>query len=302
MKLAHLLAQYLYTNKRLDLPGIGTFLLDPAVIIETENNKHRNALPEGISFESNASIRTAPDLVNFISSKSGKMKSLAESDLESHLQMVQQFLNISKPFTFEGIGTLIKVKTGQYEFVQGNVITDKVKGNIEKEVHGLTRKESVDAKYQAYLATPSAKSSWRKPVIVFLILCGIGLAIWGGYTISANREVNTEAVLSENNTTEPLTAIDSSQLKKPDSVISQKTIAQPVNYKYVLEVARQYRAFKRFSQLKDSTMISKIVQLEKTDSIQYKLFVLLPVTMDTTRVIDSLTSYLGRKVYIEHQN
>jgi hypothetical protein len=302
LKLAYLLTQYLYTHKRLDLPGLGTFILDPSVIIDNESNKHRNALPEGISFQSNSSIRNVPELVTFISAKSGKMKSLAESDLESHLQMVQQFLNISKPFTFEGIGTLVKVKTGQFEFIQGNIITDKIKDNKEKDVHGLTKKETVDAKYQAYLATPAAKSVWRKPVIVLLILCGIGLAIWGGYTISTKQGENTEAVLAENNTNESALVVDSSQLKKPDSITAEKTISQPDNYKYVLEVAKAHRAFKRFRTLKDSTMLSKIVQLETTDSIQYKLFVLLPATIDTTRAIDSLTTFLGRKVYIEHKN
>lgn len=300
MKLAYLLAQYLYTHKRLDLPGIGSFILDPATFIDTENSKHRNALPEGISFQSNSSIQNVPELVSFISSKSGKMKSLAESDIESHLQMVQQFLNISKPFTFEGIGTLVKLKSGEYEFTQGNSVPDKLKETIEKDVH-LTRKETVDAKYQAYLATPSSKSRWRKPVIVLLILCGIGLAIWGGYTISAKKAEQTEATLSEN-INEPTPAVDSSQLKKPDPIAPEKIVPQVTSYKYVLEVAKAYRAFKRFKKLRDSTMLAKIVQLETTDSIQYKLFVLLPTTMDTTRVIDSLTSFLGRKVYIEHQN
>ena len=36
MKLALLLAQYLYSHKKLDLPGIGTFHLDPSVIIDPE--------------------------------------------------------------------------------------------------------------------------------------------------------------------------------------------------------------------------------------------------------------------------
>lgn len=301
MKLAYLLAQYLYTNKRLDLPGIGTFLLDPSVIIDNESNKHRNALPEGISFQCNSSIRNVPELVNFISAKAGKMKSLAESDLESHLQMVQQFLNISKPFTFEGIGTLVKIKTGQFEFIPGNSITDKIKDNKEKDVHGLTKKDTVDEKYQAYLATPAIKSRWRKPVIVMLILCGIGLAIWGGYTISTNQAEKTEGVLGENNTNESTPVIDSSQLKKPDSIIAEKPIPQHDNYKYVLEIAKGNRAFKRFKTLKDSKL-SDVVQLETTDSIQYKLFVLLPVSTDTTRAIDSLTSFLGKKVYIERQN
>jgi hypothetical protein len=301
LKLAYLLTQYLYTNKRLDLPGIGTFLLDPAVIIDNENNKHRSSIPEGISFQSNSSIQTAPELIDFITAKSGKMKSLAESDLESHLQMVQQFLSLSKPFTFEGIGTLVKIKQGEYEFIPGNVRSDRPKENSENEVHGVTKKDTIEAKYQAYLATPSGKSRWRKPVIVLLILCGIGFAIWGGYTISTRQSEKTEGTLSEANTNEPILPLDSEQLEKPDTAFIQKPITQPDNYKYVLEIAKAKRAFNRFKTLKDSKL-SNVVQLETKDSIQYKLFVLLPVTADTARVIDSLTSFLGKKVYIEHQN
>jgi hypothetical protein len=301
LKLAYLLAQYLYTNKRLDLPGIGTFLLDPSAIIETENNKNRPALPEGISFQNDAAIQNSPELVSYISSKSGKMKVLAESDLESHLQMVQQFLNINKPFSFEGIGTLVKIKQGQYAFTQGNSITDKLKDNSGKEKQGLSKKENVAAKYQAYLATPVARSRWRKPVIIMLVLCGIGLAIWGGYAISTKQTKITEESLSENNADQTIPVNDSSQLNKQGAGTIQKTNISSHNYKYVLEVAKAYKAFKRFKTLKDSKL-SNVVQLETTDSVQYKLFVLLPVTTDTTRIIDSLTSFLGKKVYIEHQN
>ena len=301
MKLAYLLAQYLYTNKRLDLPGIGSFILDPSVIIENENHKHRSGLPEGISFVNNPSIRNVPELVDYISAKSGKMRVLAESDLESHLQMIQQFLNINKPFSFDGIGTLVKVRQGEFEFTPGNMMSaNKLKENPEKEKQNVTRKENIEAKYQAYLATPTIKSRWSKPAVVFLIFCGIVLAIWAGYTISTNRADTAEATLSESNTSESLPVIDSAQLNKPDTIAVQKQVS-PANYKFVLEVTKATRAFRRFKQLQD-TRLAPVLQLETTDSIQYKLFVLLPVTTDTTKTIDSLTAFLGKKVYIERQN
>ena len=300
LKLAYLLAQYLYTNKRLDLPGIGTFILDPSVIIDTENNKHRPTMPEGISFQTNTSIHHSPDLVDYISSKSGKMKVLAESDLESHVQMIQQFLNINNPFSFEGIGTLVKVRPGDFEFTPGHIITNKQKDNPEKDKQTLSKKETIDAKYQAYLATPVVRSRWRKPAVGFLILCGIGFAVWGGYTISTKQTETAATTLSGNNIDQAEPPIDSNQLNKSVSGIVQKTNVA-ASYKYVLEIAKANRAFKRFQTLKDSKL-SKVVQLETTDSIQYKLFVLLPVTADTTRVIDSLTAFLGKKVYIERQN
>lgn len=296
MKIATLLAQYLYTNKRLDLPGIGTFLLDPSALTD-EKNKHHPGFSQGVSFESNPSIRDVADLVNYISAKSGKMKVLAESDLESHLQVVQQFLNINKPFLFDGIGTLNRLKQGEYEFTPGTAIDTKLKEHPEKEKQAVSKKD-VDAKYQAFLATPAVKSPWRKPVITLLIFAGIGLAVWGAYTISNNRS-QPEALVSGNSIEQPGAAPDTTQHVAPADTI--KAAPTPTNYKYILEVCRATRAFKRMKTLKDSKLAS-YVQLETQDSVKYKIFMLLPISTDTTRIIDSLSAFLAKKVYIEHQN
>ncbi len=301
MKLAYYLAQYLYSNKRLDLPGIGTFFLDPSATIEIDNRKNRNEIPHGISFQNDSSIQDAPELVNYISSKTGKMKALAESDLESHLELSLQLLNLNKPVSFEGIGTLTKVKPGEYEFTQGDIIPDKPKNNSEKEKHSLSKKETVEEKYQAYLATPVIRSRWRKPVLALLILCGIGLAIWGGYFISTNRAENKQITASEDTIDQSVPVPDTSMLTKRAVDSIQKPASHADSFKYVLQISKAYTAFKRYDQLKD-TKLADAIQMETKDSIQYKLFVLLPATPDTSRVIDSLTAFLGRKVYIEHQN
>jgi hypothetical protein len=297
LKLANLLAHYLYSNKRLDLPGIGSFLLDPSVIIEPENSKQRPAIPQGISFESNPSIRDASELIEHICTTTGKMKPLAAADLDSHLQLAQQFLNIGKPFSFEGIGSLVKLYNGEFEFIQGNIVTDKLKDEFEKE--GLSKKETIEAKYLAFLATPSAKSRLRKPVIALLALCGIGLAIWGGYTISSKNSEPNGSGVTETSAEQTMAVTDSSQYTKPDSTSSQKTDILAANYKYVLEVAKAKRAFRRYNQLKE---IFWDVKLETNDSVQYKLFMLLPASRDSTRMVDSLTALTGRKVYLENRN
>jgi len=296
LKIAHLLAQYLYTNKRLDLPGIGTFLLSPSAVVE-EKSKHHSALSDGISFQNNPAIRDVAALVNYISEKSGKMKVLAESDLESHLQVVQQFLNINKPFLFDGIGTLVRAKQGEYEFTPGDTINPRKSDPDKKEV--LSKKDNVDAKYQAFLATPAVKTPWKKPVIALLIVAGIGLAIWAGYTISNNRN-NSDDLVSGAGVESTEIVPDSSQLKTT-IVDSAANASVASNYKYVLEVCKATRAFKRLKTLQD-TKLAPLLQLETKDSVQYKLFVMLPMTNDTTRTIDSLTAFLGKKVYIERQN
>jgi hypothetical protein len=305
LKIANLLAQYLYTNKRLDLPGIGTFLLDQSIIID-EKSKN-NPVTEAIRFQSNPSIRDVADLVNYISTKSGKMKVLAESDLESHIQIVQQFLNINKPFSFDGIGTLVKIKQGEFEFTPGNVVSTKLKTDVaEKDKPALSKKENVDAKYQAFLATPVIKSKWKKPVITLLIIAGIGLAVLGGYVIST-RQTGGEALVSGNSIDQPALIPDSSQ-SNAVAADTTKKMPSPESYKYVLEITKGSKAFRRYTQLKDTdlklkdTNLSDAIQMETTDSVQYKLFVRLPVSDDTTKVMTSLASFLGKKVYIEHQN
>lgn len=297
MKLANLLAQYLYTHKRLDLPGIGTFTLNPSATTDNENSKNRSVTAEGVSFVSNPSVKGVPDLISFISEKTGKMKALATSDLESHLELVHQFLNISKPYTFEGIGTLVRTKHGEFEFTSGAIVTDKTKEPVERELHGVSKKDSTEAKYKALLSTPADKSVWKKPVVALLVLCGIGLAVWGGYSIATKNTEPEELVAASVQETVPF--FDTTT-KKPDTIVTAPKLVTD-NYKLVLEVAKANRAFKRFNQLKQ-TNLSPVVQMETSDSVQYKLFVMLPPTTDTIRVIDSLTVFLGKKVYIEHQN
>jgi hypothetical protein len=315
VKITTLLAQYLYTNKRLDLTGIGSFTLDPSAIVVSEGNKQRSAVLEGISFESNPLQKESPDLINFISVTAGKMKALAASDIDSYLQLVHQFLNIGKPFTFDGIGTIVKLKGGGFDFIPGVALPEKLKDAVRAESSTNSGKEESTKKYDSFLNKSNNTTSWRKPVAAVLIVCGIGLAIWGGYIISKKKAPDTVAAATQP-TVEPAVQaplpIDSTQLKEnqPQVEDSQEitTASEPLNttvaaadsYKYVLEVANGKRAFQRYNQLRTNLWE---VKLETKDSLQYKLYMLLPaLNSDTTRILDSLTVMTGKRVYIEYQN
>lgn len=297
MKIATLLAQYLYSNHRLDLPGIGTFLLDPSSINAPENSKQRSAILEGISFQNNPSLKESPDLIAYISAQTGKMKALANADLGSHLQLAQQFLNISKPFTFEGIGTLISTKPGELKFTPASVPVEKLKEYKTKESATPVSVEESSAEYESFLDKPQSKIAWKKSIISLLIIAGVGLAIWGGYTISKNTSVNDNkdtTNIIENSTAIPVTN------QTIDTLVSQSTDTPGSFYKYVLEISNKNQAFRRYEQLKTNLWD---VHMETNDSIKYKLFLLLPVeNADTTRIIDSLVVLSGKRVYIEPQN
>ncbi len=299
MKITSLLTQYLYNHHRLDLPGIGTFLLDPSAINALENSKQRSAVLEGISFENNPNLKESPELVAYISAQTGKMKPLAAADLESYIEVAQQFLNIGKPFTFEGIGTLVKVNLKECEFVPISISTDKVREQLNtKETQKAATREEAAPQYESFLSEPALKQGWKKPVIALVLICGLGLTIWGGYAISkknASKAADSAAIISDTTVVDTATA----QTPQTDSLEKAAALAN-ANYKYVLEEASQQRAMKRYKQLRTNLWD---VKLETNDSVRYKLYLLLPSqNADTTRVLDSLTVMTGKKVYIEHQN
>lgn len=298
VKIPTLLAQYLYSNQRLELPGLGSFLLDTSALSALQHSKQRTAVLEGVSFETNLSLKESPDLIAFIAEKTGKMIPLASADLESHLELAQQFLNMGKPFSFEGIGILSRVKPGEYEFTSISVPTEKIKDLNTNDIVSTETKEEPASKYESFLSSANTKFEWKRPVIGIILLCGMGLTIWGGYVISQKKNKTIAHTAAEKIIPE-MTASDS--LQKADSILplAQTTVAPENNYKYVLEIAKSKRAFKRYNQLKT---IRWKVQMETKDSIQYKLYMLLPSMADTTRTIDSLTVMTGRKVYIEYSN
>jgi len=268
LKVAPLLAQYLYVNKRLDLPGLGSFILDPSTVIEPETGKHNKVtILEGVSFERNTAIKDTSVLVNFISSQTGTMKALAAADLDSHLGLALQFLNIGKPFLLEGIGTLTKVKSGEFSFTPGLSLPASLKEQNTKEI----------------------TSAYQNDV-----------AIWGGYMVY-KKTITDESgsVQVKTNDDETVLVADTAELQKSNQVQSNQ-VAVPLpagNYKFILETSDAKRAFSRLSKLKTFQWPA---QMETKDSVSFTLYMLLPVTAaDTSRVLDSLSRLNGKRVRIE---
>ena len=307
MKLPPLLAEYLFTHKRLDLPGIGTFLLDTTTAAEPETAKQtRNSTVVNISFENNASIKENPGLISFISAQTGKMKALATSDLNSHLELAQQFLNIGKPFILEGIGSLVKTKTG-FDFSMGQLSSEKLKEFSSKELSGGSSTENSLTDYQSVFYPAKPKARWRKPVIFLLVITGLVLAVGGGYTIYKKSKTATKPVAPETKevieTKKEDTIVVSQPLAVPkDSVTGLQQVTQPGIYKFIVEVADRTRGLQRFSTLKNYGLP---IQMETKDSTNFKLFFLLPASVnDTARIIDSLgnlyTPAWGKKGFVEN--
>jgi len=277
LKLGPILAQYLYQYKRLDLPGLGTFMVDAAQV----SDSGKTIIP-GISFETNPSVKADPVLINYISEHSGKMKALASADFYSYLQNALQFLNIGKPFLFEGIGSLVKKTSGKFAYAPGETMQEAMKEYSAREISATTSAEESFNKYDE----EKKKVNLKRPLGILLILVSLVIVIWGGYALyQKTRNKSSETVAQ-------VPVVDTKRLKM-DTVPPK-----PAHYKYVLEITNANRAFTRYNMLRSYYWD---VKMETKDSIEYKLYLLLPVSMsDTTRILDSLTVLNGRRVYIEY--
>jgi hypothetical protein len=205
-------------------------------------------------------------------------------------------MNIGKPFHFEGIGSLIKNKAGQYEFIPGESMLGRA--DISPHHH---ESPNEPAKRSVFNEDIHAPNNSRKILIALAIIVGIVLVIWLGYRLY-NR--NTSAAVAEDtvaiapsDTSRANIILDSVQ-KIIDSSISktaQPNGPQPGTYKFVIErTSNKARALRRFNQIKEN--LTDIKMEPNADSSLFSLYFILPATpSDTTRIKDSLRIWYGRK-------
>lgn len=304
MKFDDQLAAYLYENKLLNLEGIGTFTLDSKVSVPSEQEKEVYYPIEGLQYTYNPKARTDESIIIYLVKKLSKIEPLIRSDLESYLSDIKQFLNIGKPYTIRGIGTLTKNNQGIYEFTPGSFLTAK------EETH--PKKEKVSHSYNNYPAR--SKSSAGKTFVTILViivaLAALGGIGWGistliskkqltseerpqGYSDTVSQQANEDTLPKATTPAKPSTAVAENTSKTGDSV----------SYKMIFEITPSYqRAVKRTAQLNSYNTRSKYDTIRANNTLQYRLF--LPVKVRPSsieRVRDSLSKFFGRKVYVEKQ-
>jgi len=282
LKLAALLAEFLYEQKKLNLAGIGTFLINPSAATSSDT-QHPS---EGISFQHNASVKDDDELIGYISAQTGKMKTLASSDLSSYIELGLQFLHIGKPLQIEGIGTLVKNKNAELEFTADHLLVAKVKETGIKELSATSISDELLTTYETLKPKEEKSSPSKKFFLVFLAVATIATIIWIGYKLNQPNS-STQAALEMN----PAITDTSNSVTIADTIT---TVKQPLaktsndSYRFVIEVAARKRAFYRYYMLKKGNVP---VRMSTTDSTNFKLYFVLPATAaDTARVADSLTS------------
>ena len=290
MKIEQILVQHLFNHKELNLQGIGRFVLDPNVTLAADTEKETSIPENAVSFEYNPKAVEDDALIMSIVNNTKKIKPLASADLDSYLTLGKQFLNIGKPFTIEGLGTLDKTQQGALEFIPGQFITPKIiapkaiKENVNDESSGL---------FQDHERKIDNQDGKKLLVVIALVLL-VAMAGWAAWYFFIKKKGPSEKTASENvkqndDSTADTTSKNNITVPLHDSS-SVKPFTDGYNFKVVITVTNNFdeaqRSFKKWK-----SFGHKVI-LYTSDSVMFK--VAEPFTLalsDTTRVKDSLNKY-----------
>jgi hypothetical protein len=285
-----LISNYLYTNKKLDIEGIGTFSIDDSFVLPPDAEKTAFFPLEGIQFEYSNRVQTSPGLLDYIVQQTGKIRSLISADFSSYVSEIKSFVNIGKPWVIEGIGTLQKTRDGSFELIPGEATSERINMHYMDEPDDGSQ--------------PVQRNRWIVGLLftfaIVAVVAGIGFGI---YVLFIKARDNNNASEQAVNTVPADTAsipVDS-VIRKPDSLSVNADAANGNNYKAIFEVTKwKERVTKRTSQLAEYGIKSFYDSMIIRDTLRYRMFIYQKIPpADSIKVRDSLSLYFGRKVRLE---
>lgn len=320
MKLSALLTNYLYQNKRLAIPKIGTFTIDAAVVVPDPEEKEFEDFLSQIQFKAGGVTQTDEATIQFIREQTGKIRPLAESDFESYVNDMILLLNIGKPVLLEGIGTILKTKTGALDFIPGLHGVEKVEiFPAEKPVEKQAEKKAT-SKPASKITKPKTSNVEAPQLKRGLLLAGafaaLVIVLGGGYWLysSNGSEGNSKLDVAENNTTNlpiqaALTANNADTIQQsqtnsttaaavntaPVAASPDTTVASEKQYKFILQATKKkHIADSNFAKVK---IDYPNLFLEKSADETYKIYLYKKCkATDTTQIKKDLNYwYWGRK-------
>lgn len=285
MKVQDLIAEFLYQHKTLTLPSIGRFELSNAVnVYEIKDGKFPD---DAISFEQSNQAVADESFIQFLVERSGKMKALALSDLDSYIYNGLQLLNIGKPFTIKGVGSLTK-SSGRLAFEMGVPFLEKSEtaGNLAVKDRTRQQEEIKELDFDSQIQ----KGNSRTLMIVLASLIAvalIGVAVYLALPKQKNEETSSEETTGQTATTSADTTAANTVTATPvqDSITVQP-VSTDTSFQLLLFAFRDSAKANR-ELVKQMSRRSNINMVQKDSIYRIVLTVNRPLA-DTAKVRDSL--------------
>ncbi len=305
MKIPLLLVQYLYTNRKMSLPGLGHFTLDKSVILPDENDRNLHSTPNAVQFQNANIVAADKELISYICEQTGKIKPLAISDLDSYLNLGMEMLNIGKPFYLEGIGTITKNRTGKFDFSPGEYSLIKETGSSADH-----DKKKIYAKDKRQLTEnlPVQNRTGLKILAFISALVIVGLGGWmmykkNGPTVSETNPDTSSVVQQQvpaamDTLKQDSTRKDSAKILVADTPHPVAALHEGTPYKFIILSTDKARAMRRYNQLIGFNLKAHYYHVDST----YKVYFQFPaLARDTAHIKDSLRREYGAVVMIEKE-
>lgn len=278
MKIESLLVNYLFTNKKLSLQGIGTFTV--VGNIQQPDGDSPVELPENaVVFDQDLHAPLDEGMIQYIVESTRKIKPLATSDLESFSLLTKEYLNIGKPLLLEGLGTLQKNRDGKFEFFSSKFIHPRV------EYSGKEIKEKEPGEIS--FTTPPRNNSTSKSLIfggiLLLVLFLVPALIYYYYKDEPKPEIAEENMISP-------TTVDTVAIQTPTPVVVPVT--DTLRYLVIKTFSDSTRAN---NETKKLISYNHSVQQRTKDSTHYVVMPFSKMIQDTTRIKDSINRFFGVK-------
>lgn len=278
MKINYVLADYFREHRQLPLPGLG-------IIMPKEKQNSKSKHDQEFEFSKEIDEEANTELVAYVQKVTGKMTSLAESDIESVVLDGKQMLNIHQPFILEGIGVLEKDQYGQIHFQPYTHLSHRY------------HHEEVERKDEEVAILPSAN---KKPLLWPVVAGALVIAILAWFFFLRPDSTSSDQPIANNN---PIVSTDkdSSNLKS-DSKFTNTTPpvggSSAISYRIVFETSPNPRATDRYQQLK--SWGHNVVMEPAAKDGYYKLAIPFNTApSDTAAMKDSISTQYGRQVYLE---
>lgn len=299
MTFEQLLVKYFYQHKKVSLQGLGTITLASSVPDAETIHKNRYIKVEGISFDYNLKSNTDEAFISFFAQQRGKIKPLAESDIESHLQLVRQLINIGNPYEVAGMGSFEKQNNGSVQLTPGYYVVPTADGVGQpgklKERADIPDKRRIDEEEPSGGISANTKKL-LVAVLAVLILIVAGWFVWG-FIANKSSETNVSAVSGDSNQAvvdTPVVIKDSSVPSTPVQATSSSGVVQwKAYFRHITDKQDALKKFKFY-------VGNPTVKMETSDSVSFHLYVQFESAVaDTAFKRDSLRKFFARPVTLE---
>lgn len=287
MRISEILLEHLFRHKKLSLTGLGVFYLKTSISLEQFEEDYQ-LLSDAIEFIKDFNTPENEDLIQDIALATGKIRALAQADLESFIINGKQMMNISKPFIIDRLGILERNYKGEIEFklIRSGLISAEKGKKREAIIEEVRFDDNYLLKFKKFGV------QYKK---ILTTLAGISLLVlffWFGYHFFRNSKTEME----------PAPVMVATSLVETSETKTQH-IAQEVkadvadSFYIVLEKSTKPRAELRYADLKKW---GHNVQMVRSDSVNFKLRI--PINAPLTDTIihrDSLARFFGKRVWVE---